>query len=148
MLQTNYIKIEQSVTEITIQEVFQKYFNEIFPKIKQLIQERWKKGITPNGDKIGLYSWYSYALFKQEINPLADFGTVDLTLTGELARQITFVTMSENQYEIFSKDEKYNKIIQKYGDVNFNISENERDIVIKELTKKVVNEILNSAYYG
>jgi len=147
MLQNHFEYIAKKVHPNEIDTYFYNYFNEVFPKVKQLIKDRWKKGQKPDGSKIGLYSCYSYSVFKEKLNPLAGFGIVDLTLTGGLGDKITFGLLSDTEYMIFSTDEKYNNIIEKYGDWNFNITQKERNEIVAEITKKVVNEILKIAYY-
>lgn len=138
----------QIVKTNDIELLFDMYFKEVFPKIRQMIRERWKTGEMPNGNKIGIYSWYSYALFKQEINPLAGFRQVDLTLTGSLGQKITFGIMEVGEYEIFSTDNKYEGIIEKYGEYNFNISDSEKDEIANYITNKLINKIIEKAYYG
>ena len=149
MLQSSFTNIANKLNvENDIEQYYNNEFKRIFPKIKKTIRERWKKGETPSGNKIGLYAWYSYSLFKEEMNPLAGFGIVDLTLTGNLGENITFGILSENEYQIFSIDEKYNHIIEKYGEWNFNITEQETEQIVQEITTKIVTELLKKAYYG
>ena len=147
MIQNSYEHIAFKVSAGEIETFFYNEFERIFPLIKKSIKERWKTGQKPDGSRIGLYSWYSYSLFKEEKNPLAGFGVVDLTLTGSLGDKLTFGLLSENEYMIFSTDEKYRDIVEKYGEYNFNITDKERYNIVAEITKKVVNEIIKIAYY-
>ena len=133
--------------EIDLDLLFDNLFEEVFPKIKQAIRERWKRGEQPDGNIIGLYAVYSYKTFKEQINPLAK-GFVDLTLTGALGEKITFAMFGTAEYEIFSRDYKFGKIVEKYGDYNFNISEKERQKLAYDITKQITEKVIKNYYYN
>ena len=147
MYQTTIINIANKISEKDIKTLYNSYFKELFPQVRKMIKERWLKGITPDGGKIGAYRVVNYALFKQEINPLAGFYMVDLTLTGSLGDKISFLMLSDSEYEIFSTDSKYISIVEKYGDYNFNLSETEKNEIAKEITNKTILEIIKKTYY-
>lgn len=133
--------------EIDLDLLFDNLFEEVFPKIKQAIRERWKRGEQPDGNIIGLYAVYSYKTFKEQINPLGK-GFVDLTLTGALGEKITFAMFGTAEYEIFSRDYKFGKIVEKYGDYNFNISEKERQKLAYDITKQITEKVIKNYYYN
>lgn len=72
-------------------------------------------------------------MFKVGINSSAN-GNVDLTLTGALGRGLTVKKRNNKEYEIFSTDSKFEKISDKYGIENFNMS------------KEQTNELFNTLY--
>ena len=113
--------------------------------IKKWITDRWKLGLTPDGDIIGIYRSEDYADIKYSLSNSAGFGNVDLTLTGALGRGIK-VSGFNNEYEIFSSDQKYEDITEKYGYANFNITDNQREELFKILFDIVLNQILQQSY--
>ena len=118
-------------------------------EIKKWIKERWKLGKTPDGDLIGRYSksemGAEYAFFKNQINPLPGVGNVDLTLTGALGKGIRVLPHGQNQYIVFSTDNKFNAIADKYGYDNFNLSEEEFTKLANAIIDYLANE-LNKKY--
>lgn len=113
-------------------------------QIREWITDRWLTGKTPLGDYIGVYRGQGYAELKNRLNSKAGLGNVDLTLTGALGRGIQ-ISGFNDEYEIFSTDWKYNDIVAKYGEINFNISEDEREILFSKIILIVLTE-LNNAY--
>lgn len=118
-------------------------------QIKKWIRERWLLGKTPDGELIARYSTSDigadYAFFKNKVNPLAGVGNVDLTLTGALGKGIRVLPRSKNEYVIFSVDNKFNAIADKYGYDNFNISKDEFIILANNIISYLVTE-LNKRY--
>lgn len=133
--------------EINLDLLFDNLFEEVFPKIKDAIRERWKKGEKPDGNIIGIYASSSYAFEKNKQNSLAGMFKVDLTLTGALGKGITIAFIDVGKYEIFSTDSKYSEIVQKYGEYNFNISETEQKKIAFDISTKITNKLIQY-YYG
>lgn len=116
-------------------------------QIKKWIRERWLLGLDVNGDAIGIYSksdyGAEYAFFKNKINPLAGLGNVDLTYSGLMGKSIQIKGFSKAEFEVFSTVSYYDDIVQKYGEVNFNITEAEKNkltdiifmVIFKEINK-------------
>lgn len=79
----------------------------------------FKRGENPDGSTIGEYSnspiGQEYRSFKLQLNPLAG-GTVDLTLTGALRDGLTTEYLGKGLYIIFSQDNKWEELKEKYGD--------------------------------
>ena len=113
--------------------------------IKEKIKDRWLLGIDPSGNKIGFYRSSEYAGFKSSINNKAGLGNVDLTLTGALGRGIK-VKGFNTGLEIYSTDSKYDEITEKYGDYNFNLSDEVRDELFNEVLSEILNEVINQSY--
>ena len=78
------------------------------------------------------------------MNSLAG-GDVDLTLTGALGKGIKVKPLGDD-FEIFSTDSKFDEIADKYGDYNFNISEDEKIILFDKIMANVLNEIMDKSY--
>ena len=82
---------------------------------------------------------------KYKQNSLAGFGNVDLTLTKSLGEKIQIGGFG-NEYEVFSKDKKFDEITEKYGDENFNLDEKQTKELLDRALVYAVNEALNFAY--
>ena len=113
--------------------------------IRESIKDRWLLGKKPDGSLIGLYGSESYALDKFKDNSGAGFGNVDLTLTGSLGKGIQ-INGFNSQYEVFSTDSKYEDISDKYGEYNFNITPEERELLFNRILSVVLNQSLNKTY--
>lgn len=133
--------------EIDTNLLFDNLFEEVFPKIKDAIRERWKRGLKPDGNIIGIYASSSYAFQKNKQNSLAGIFKVDLTLTGALGKGLTLAFIDVAKYEIFSTDSKFTEIVQKYGEYNFNISDEEKTKLARDISIKITNQIIKN-YYG
>lgn len=115
-----------------VKPTFDAFFYEKEDYIRNTIRNRWLLGIKPDGSRIGVYYDNEYQEYKYFKNPQAG-GEVDLTLTGDLGRAIEIFN-TPNGFEIFSKDWKFEDIAEKYGYINFNITENETDQIINEIS--------------
>lgn len=138
-LQTNVKSVQSSIEDLVDIAM---HDNE--KQIREWITNRWLLGKTPLGGFIGVYRGQGYSELKNRLNSKAGLGNVDLTLTGALGRGIR-ISGFNNEYEIFSTDWKYEKIVEKYGEINFNISEDEREILFSKITLMILTE-LNNAY--
>lgn len=139
LLVKNLQKVRNDITP-----TFDAYFYEKEPIIRQLIKERWLLGKRPDGSEIGEYHSTKYAQEKYKQNSKAGLFNVDLIDTGELVSAIKISLFSEG-FEIFSTDSKFNKIADKYGEDNFNITDKEEEELISEISQKTI-EYLYSKY--
>jgi hypothetical protein len=114
-------------------------------QIKRWIRERWLTGYDANGDAIGLYRFEDYAEEKYARSSLAGFGNVDLTYSGAMGRSIQISGFNKGEFEVFSTVGYYNKIVEKYGEVNFNITETEKNKLTDIIFIVIFNDI-NEAY--
>lgn len=87
-----------------------------------------------------------YANEKYSKNKKAGFGNTDLTLTGALGEGISIRPLGSDKIEIFSKDEKYNKIVEDFGEWNFNVSDKEWEFLVTPILIKVIEDIFNRVY--
>jgi hypothetical protein len=109
------------------------------------VRRRWLIGESINGGIIGHYSRPEYAMYKASLNPLAK-GNVDLTLTGALGESINIKRLSANKYEIFSTDEKYQKIGRKYGFEEFGLTDEQQGIMFEELYQFALQTAMNQVW--
>lgn len=115
-------------------------------EITDLIRERWKKGERPDGSAIGVYRDHEYADYKYQLNPEAGYGFVDLREHGDLERGLHLSGPSGTVYDIYSRDEKFNKIADKYGDDNFDLSPEETEEILDSTEAEILDEILQQTY--
>lgn len=113
-------------------------------EIRQMIKDRWRLGLRPDGSIIGHYKDPEYAIFKQQINPLAS-GDVDLIYNRDLVNNIDLI-MTSFGAEVISTDKKYTKIANKYGYDNFNITEDQEKQILDEIMAQVVINIFNEIW--
>ncbi len=83
--------------------------------------DQLKHGKSGSGERIGKYKNKQYRRKKFDMNPLAGYGNVDLKLTGEFQRERRVVVFSDS-YAITSLDSKTDQLVEKYGDIIFNLS--------------------------
>ncbi len=82
-------------------------------KLKEEKINEFTKGERPNGKKIGEYRNAEYAIFKDNINPLAN-GYVDLLLTRQFSSKL-FVRTFGSGFMFNSTDNKTGSLIGQYG---------------------------------
>jgi hypothetical protein len=111
-------------------------------EVRKWIKERWLLGDRPDGSIIGVYRSSDYAMFKQRMNPKAG-GDVDLTLTESLGDKIQMIPQGSSMFKIISTDSKYSEIIEKYGDVNFNLSPDKLELLFEMVGNLVINKVLD-----
>jgi hypothetical protein len=128
-----------------IQDLIDYQLHENESWIRETIRSRWALGLKPDGSIIGLYAGEDYAREKFSKNSSAGFGNVDLTLTGSLWKGIQ-ISGFKNEYEVFSKDSKYDEIVDKYGEYNFNISEDEKKILFDRIMANILTEVIRKTY--
>jgi hypothetical protein len=137
----NNIKREQSTLN--------KFFGDLVvlntPTIINHVKRRWLYGKSVDGGIIGTYASAEYRLFKMEINPLAG-GNVDLFLYGDLSDNLQIKILSGNKFEIWSLDEKYQKIGKKYGFEEFGLTDEESHELLNDLKLFALESIFNNIY--
>ena len=140
-----YDIILQRIKSITKQDIYSwcdEYITTHKSELVKLVQERLKRGqnVHNTSDVIAEYKSQAYAMFKQRMNPLAG-GSVDLFLTGDLQRFLTIEKQSTNQFKIYSKDEKYKMLGNKYGFEQFGLTKEQHEELTYELLLNVYNKI-------
>ena len=139
----NYLK-DISTSLKTVQKSFDGVIEaEMFKseeQIKKWIRERWLTGFDSNRNPIGIYRFEDYAEEKYAINSFAGFGNVDLTYSGMMGRKIEIKNFNKG-FEVFSTVDYYDKIIDKYGDTNFNVTNPEKEKLEDMMFKVIFNQI-------
>lgn len=114
------------------------------PTIINQVKRRWLYGKGVGRAIIGTYASEEYRLYKMQLNPLAG-GNVDLELSGDLVNNLT-IRQSGRMFEIFSTDEKFTKLANKYGYEQFGLSEEETHELFTELFEFAIETILNKLW--
>lgn len=130
--------------QLSIDDVIANVVDDNENQIRNWITNRWLLGKDSNDDLIGLYRGESYANEKYKLNNNAGFGNVDLTYSGLMGRSIQ-ISGFNNEFEVFSTVGYYDDIVQKYGEVNFNITDAEKEKLSNIIFMVIFNEI-NEAY--
>lgn len=115
------------------------------PNVVSLVRHRWEQGESIRGGIIGTYAWEDYKQYKMSLNPKAG-GYVDLMLTGSLVDNLTLERVSEGIFKIISTDEKYQKIARRYGEMEFGITEEQKQELYADITNVAVTEILKQLW--
>lgn len=141
-------RLESQLKKITVNHVENLFKNEILAnqkEIVELVRERWKRGLRPNGDIIGNYRSFFYQQEKLQRNPLAG-GNVDLIDTGALNRELVVNYVGNSVFTIFSTDEKALLIADKYGLDVYGLSLDEQKEVMMETALRVNQKIQNELF--
>lgn len=113
-------------------------------QIRNWIRNRWLTGKDSEGNAIGFYRFEDYAEQKNVMNSFAGFGNVDLTYTGLMGKSIE-ISNFNGDYQVTSSVSYYDKIIEKYGEINFNITDAEKQKLNDIIFIVIFNEI-NKSY--
>jgi hypothetical protein len=77
--------------------------------------EEFTKGERPDGRKIGKYRSEEYADFKNQINPRAGFGYIDLMLSRSFVGNMFVRPFTRGSFRMDSTDSKTGNLLGKYG---------------------------------
>lgn len=138
----NIVNRIKSTTESNLYTWVDEYIEANKSRLVTDIQNRLKRGdnVHDVNDVIGEYKSVAYAMFKQRMNPLAG-GSVDLFLTGYLQRFLTIEKRSKNIFKIYSKDDKYKMLADKYGKEQFGLTEEQNTELMINIHTYLIEKI-------
>lgn len=84
-------------------------------RLKEQKINEFESGLRPNGKRIGGYQNGEYANEKNQMNPLAGFGNVDLIYSHSFTSKLFLKQYESNSYIFNSTDNKTDNLIGKYG---------------------------------
>ena len=123
--------------------------------IRDMIKKRWTDGYIDSSNLLqNQYSKTSkyrvsgnefYYLFKNNLNPKAGLGNVDLILTGALVEGIKTILQNKG-IEIISDNWKYDLIGKHYGYGVYNITEEQENELLDEVMAQVVINAFNKIW--
>lgn len=138
-----YDIILQRINSISKQDIYSwcdEYIDLEKDDIIKKVKDRLKHGESVFGNgPVGYYKLQWYSDFKRGLNPLAD-GNVDLFRHGDLFKGMT-IQLFRNDYKIFSTDEKYEKLGEKYGFEEFGLTEYEHEELLTGMQVYVMEKI-------
>jgi len=113
-----------------------------FEIVRYNTEEQLAKGIRSDGQNIApSYRDREYAEGKFEANSLPGFGTPDLKLTGSFYKGF-YVAVDTEIYEIDSRDSKTDKLLKKYGENIFGLTQpNKEQYATKSIYPKIKDYI-------
>ena len=104
-------------------------------------EQLYKRSIDSESTPLRLYSSAGYSFEKEKKNPSPGYGRPDLFLTGAFYKGFK-VTIQPQFYLITSTDSKTKKLIAKYGENIFGLSQFSKDQLVEEkLRKGLANHI-------
>lgn len=84
--------------------------------LKDLKEEEFKVGNIYGNNSNAFYKDYFYAAYKNQKNPLAGFGNVDLINEGDFIESFKLNKPKQNRYRWGATDKKRNMLVKDYGD--------------------------------
>ena len=138
----NVLNRIKSITESNLYTWVEEYIESNRSRLVRDIQNRLKRGqnVHDINDVIAEYASEAYAMFKERMNPLAE-GSVDLFLEGDLHRFLTIEKKSKNIFKIYSKDEKYKMLANKYGKEQFGLTEEQNTELMINIHTYLIEKI-------
>jgi hypothetical protein len=100
---------------LDVDQVANESMTEITPDIEQAQREQFLKGEASDGSIIGRYKSSAYARMKNQLNPVAGLGIVDLTLHKDFSRNVNAAIESGKLF-LNSIDPKAEWLGKRYGD--------------------------------
>lgn len=84
-------------------------------RLKEQKINEFERGLRPNEKRIGGYQNGEYANEKNQMNPLAGFGNVDLIYSGSFSSKLFLKSTNPKSFIFDSTDNKTDNLVGKYG---------------------------------
>lgn len=137
----------RQVTEASVRKDLKSVISTDFDtQLVDSVASNWKKGIKGNGDIIGGYRSDAYRAMKEAMNPMAG-GNVDLIYEGDFVSSLFFDNTTNKLIDIDASDSKRGKLVGKYGEGIFEVSDDiEKEVIddaVEEVYKIIGERIFN-----
>lgn len=112
------------------------------------VHEQLEEGFNSKGERLKKYKKWKYRgieyydEFKNKLNPKPGIGNPDLILTGDFTKSFT-LDISGDSFKMWSDDEKTQKLVTKYGDDIFGLSEKSIDFYAQEVVLPLMMDNIN-----
>ena len=110
---------QQRLQPILNQSVMEEMVAEIVLSDKERLKEQkiseLQRGLRSNEKRIGGYQSGEYANEKNQMNPLAGFGNVDLIYSGSFVSKLFLRSKHSRSFIFDSSDDKTGNLVGKYG---------------------------------
>ena len=138
----------RQVTEASVRKDLKSVISTDFDtQLVDSVASNWKKGIKGNGDIIGGYRSDAYRAMKEAMNPMAG-GNVDLIYEGDFVSSLFFDNTTNKLIDIDASDSKRGKLVGKYGEGIFEVSDNVEKEVIDDAVEEVYKIIGERIFNG
>ena len=108
----------QSVNDINVlQDMVYVHIKANEDILRDLKEEEYEKGDIYSDQTTASYKDPFYAQYKNDLNPIAGLGNVDLINYGDFINSFIIPKPKGNKYLFDATDGKKNKLIGKYGDI-------------------------------
>lgn len=98
------------------------------------------KGKDSLGELLDRYASDSYAAYKKAIGSQAPNGVPDLKLEGDFYEGF-YIEKSGDDYLIYSKDEKTNSLVNRYGQSIFGLSDASLKVVVPQILDSLLTQV-------
>jgi hypothetical protein len=103
-----------AVEKVNLPQLVQQSMDQASPTYLEQQKEQMSHAVSGKGETIGKYRSPSYARKKNQMNPLAGYGNVDLRLTGDFYSDME-ARADPAGMNIDSTDQKSKMLQQRYG---------------------------------
>lgn len=117
--------------KVDVQDLSEQSMEAAAPKLSQRQREQLLEGKNALGEKVGRYRNPQYARMKNAMNPKPGYGVPDLKLSGNFHKGI-YTDVRGDTIITDSTDTKTQKLADKYGEEIFGLSEEKKNVFIKE----------------
>lgn len=134
--------LNQSVMESLVQKI-------ILSDQKNLKEEKiseFERGLRPDNKRIGGYQSGEYANEKNQMNPLAGFGNVDLIYSGAFVSKLFVKPLTQNGFIFDSSDRKTGSLVVKYGQAIMGLNQVWFDKRQSEIYRLVLQQQIKQIY--
>jgi hypothetical protein len=126
------LKLISNFKNLNVDAVIERSLTEVSPEIIGEQKDQLQHGQSSDGDPFPQYKNKSYAIKKNEINPLPGLGNPDLHLFGRFQDNI-YVKIQNGTLFLSSTDSKTAKLGQQYGlDIIFGLAKQRKAKVVQE----------------
>lgn len=115
---TEMLRRLQSVNDINVlQDMVYVHIKANEDVLRELKEDEYEQGDIYSDESTASYKSRWYAEYKNDLNPRAGMGVVDLINTGSFIKSFKIQKPKGNKYLFDATDKKRNKLKGKYGDI-------------------------------
>jgi hypothetical protein len=129
-----------SVEKINLDNLILQSMDQASPTYLEQQKEQMSYAVNERGQTIGKYRSAAYARKKNEMNPNAGYGNVDLRLTGSFYEAMEAKAQPEGM-NIDSTDQKSQMLQQKYGSDIFGLFGEWKEPFVEKLQTIIIQEL-------
>jgi len=115
-------------------------------RLKEQKINEFERGLRPDNNRIGGYQNGEYANEKNQMNPLAGFGNVDLIYSGSFVSKLFLKSLKNNEFLFDSSDVKKKNLVGKYGGDIMGLNQDWFNIRQNDIYRLVLTEQIKRKY--